>query len=200
MLVVNACVQMGCFWLVRITGGHNVLCGTPCRLFLPGEPYSWRGRRQILGITSIRVFTYCMMVPCSYMREQKSAVSTGAEEENKSTKYGERLVWGRKEETEPKQAGEIKRDKVKEGERNRERKRERQRLPTTWLFSPWVCFEKSWNVTLYLWTGGRVFRTSKRPFRQAVKQPKQIYLRQISEGKKRKHTHEHAAKLCVLLK
>lgn len=31
----------------------------------PGEPYSWRGRRQILGMTSIRVFTYCSMVPCN---------------------------------------------------------------------------------------------------------------------------------------
>lgn len=36
-----------------------------CATSLPGEPYSWRGRRQILGMTSMRVFTYCRMVPWS---------------------------------------------------------------------------------------------------------------------------------------
>ncbi len=51
---------------------HESLC-YKCTLFTvtvgaassPGEPYSWRGRRQILGMTSISVLTYCSMVPCS---------------------------------------------------------------------------------------------------------------------------------------
>ncbi len=40
-------------------------------LISPGDPYSWRGRRQILGITSMRVFTYCRMVPCNWKRQIK---------------------------------------------------------------------------------------------------------------------------------
>lgn len=37
----------------------------------PGEPYSCLGKRQILGITSIRVFTYCRMVPWSCWRQRE---------------------------------------------------------------------------------------------------------------------------------
>lgn len=37
----------------------------------PGEPYSCLGKRQILGITSIRVFTYCRMVPWSCWRHRE---------------------------------------------------------------------------------------------------------------------------------
>lgn len=33
---------------------------------LPGDPYSCLGSLQILGITSIKVFTYCRIVPCNY--------------------------------------------------------------------------------------------------------------------------------------
>lgn len=41
----------------------------------PGEPYSCRGRRQTLGITSISVFTYCRIVPCSCRRHAASATA-----------------------------------------------------------------------------------------------------------------------------
>lgn len=62
--------------LTSITAGAGNVTSTyvtPCTLVTvtvrtknsPGEPYSWRGRRQILGMTSISVFTYCSMVPCS---------------------------------------------------------------------------------------------------------------------------------------
>lgn len=49
--------------------------GYPSHLCSPGEPYSCRGSRQILGITSIRVFTYCRIVPCSCKRQGLSAIS-----------------------------------------------------------------------------------------------------------------------------
>ena len=58
--------QMSGLLISRVLHGH-----------LPGEPYSWRGSLQILGITSIRVFTYCIMVPwsCTGEAEREAAVN-----------------------------------------------------------------------------------------------------------------------------
>lgn len=58
-ILIRSC-QLGFLSMVR-----GLMLAPPAASHSPGEPYSCRGRRHTLGITSISVFTYCRIVPCS---------------------------------------------------------------------------------------------------------------------------------------